>query len=719
MKIFIHRGLSYLGGVLVILVVLGSAVFVMLPTIIKWQANNWFESQGLVSSIDDIEINLTDGQFIIRKLVVNDAAGAIHLNIGYLLVQVALSDLFDKTVTVEKINAGDLYIDTEQNKQGLLKVAGIGVGARPISNNSVTEKSEIESGSTESNPWRFSLAEILINKIKFCYQIEETVSSRNYHSCASLDAFNWNGKANYTLYPGSERAMSQLRAEFSTSAYGFLVNDIQLGRTVVRFDVLNLDDVRVNGINDIQIKQILLEKYFALQEKIAGQASGEADFLLSNNRLVTSNIRFKDLSGLDIDSLHVEGLVASIQVNPDRSLEIQNVLREYSLPEKKTVEQKKATNMEPSEKPIKVRLGELVIGGNSRVAVRDESVTPVYSGQLNNIQLVLSDIDMSDRSGNTRVNLSLVIGEQGEIKTNGSIRLFAEKPTLSLNVRVTGVNIGEFDAYAHNIVQHKIRSGHLDANMDIQIDNGNLDTSSEVTLHKFYVEALDKQEASQYKEKLGIPLSSALSLLRERDDRISIKMPVKGNVENPDFSLADIVRKVSIVAIKEAVINYYTPYGLVKLLTKGFDLATALRFEPVLFDAGQWKIDAQDTEQLDKLAGLLTERPRVHLVICGHATRSDFKTLFPEEARKVKVLLEKKKKQAESENGELPTITGKMDVPIADNTKKMLEELAVTRGKLVKQYLVDQHKIETGRLILCNPVFDYTDSGKMRVEISI
>ena len=55
----IKRSLSYTGGVIVVLLVLALITITLLPITIKWQVNNWFEEQGLVSQVKDVELNLT------------------------------------------------------------------------------------------------------------------------------------------------------------------------------------------------------------------------------------------------------------------------------------------------------------------------------------------------------------------------------------------------------------------------------------------------------------------------------------------------------------------------------------------------------------------------------------------------------------------------------------------------------------------------------------
>ncbi|WP_455217923.1 DUF748 domain-containing protein [Kaarinaea lacus] len=794
----LKRGLNISGGVVVILLILAVVSYLLLPTIFKWQANSWFEAQGLDSQIEDVEINVTDGQLIIRGFSVAEA-GKNLLSMGHMLVQVSLGDLLSNKLTIEKLDVGEGYLDVNRNHEGLVKVAGIVLG------------SEKEPSTVENDTWQVVASGVFLSKIKVCYRAEETSSSDAYFACGNLEAFEWNGAASYRHYPDSNKALSEMILDAGISIYGFALEDmlsrktiasidslhidgvkvegrdnvnvstirldrlvyqlslqgekavtgkdyelsidqlnavalsvknlhevrvttLNAGKTglsmqadqenrldVMRFDELKLAGVQATGINKLSFDQVDLSGYRALQIPASGEPAEQVNYIFSSKQFNASGFLIRDLSDINADRLHVAGLDMLVVYDSTESFAIQNAIKQVSPPENDRDKGaiKDNTGQKVDSRPVTVKIGELVVDDGSRVFIRDESVKPVFKTSVDNIQLTLKNIDMVDKHSKTQINLSMVVGEHGKISANGMAQIFDQHPTLNVDADVSGVNVGDFDVYANRLIRHKVKSGHLDAKLDVKIDKGKLDSNAKVTLHKFYIEESDRDEQDQYEESLGIPLSTALSLLRSRDDSININIPVTGDVEKPEFSVGDIVRKFSALAIKEAVIHYYTPFGLVKLLTAGYDLATALRFEPVTFDTGQSDIDGNDKEQLDKLETLMTERPGVHLVVCGYASRDDFTALFPGEAKAIKKQLEQRKAEKQSLGESEMSVLDEQEVAIEEKAREKLDELAVMRGKAVKQYLVDQLKIKSDRLILCNPKFSYADTGKARAEITI
>lgn len=801
-----QRGLTYFGGSIIILLVFGVIAYVLLPVTIKWQVNGWFEEQDLSSQIEDVEISLLDGEVIIRGFRVDDASTNL-LNIGHLLVNINLHDLLTRKLTLEKVNVGQGYLDINRDQEGLMRAAGITLGDKK--DVATKNNGNKESGVDENNIWQIVLSEILLSDIRLCYRAEEMASSAAFFSCGRLSAFEWNGVARYTFHADTERALSEMYINSSARLNGFVVEDMISGHILARIDAMQVNDVKIEGINKINFsgaelrhlmylmplreekstknyeisinqlkagsfavnninevnistlnfgetrlsmlmdsndsldvmrfdelafKQISiaganqisfehvdLSNYHALQTSSPAGSKEEPEYIFSSKQFKAKKFTIRELSSISGEALQVAGLNMLIVINPDGLLDLQNTIdRVYpsaSVQEKQVA--KTSSTRKSDAKPISIKIGELVVDDNSRVVFRDESVKPKFNSDFSDIRLTLREIDMTDEDKKTWVDLSMMVGDQGKVHAKGNMKLFADRPSLDINAGLAGINVGEFDVYANQLLKHKVKSGHMDAKLEVKIEKGQLDSKAKLTLHKFYIEKLDQQDEGQYKEKLGIPLSTALSLLRSRDDSIKIEIPVTGDIESPDFSLGDIIRKFGALAIKEAVIHYYTPFGLVKLLTASFDLATALRFEPVLFEIGQSEIDELDKQQLDKLSVLLLERPNIHLVICGYATRQDFSTMFPGAAKDIKKLQEQKKsKETPGDDAELLVKT-EPDVNLREEHREKLEELASNRGKAIKQYLVEQHNIETKRLILCNPKFNYADEGKARVDITI
>jgi outer membrane protein OmpA-like peptidoglycan-associated protein len=698
--------LSFLaGGVILAALILVVSIF-MMPVAVKWYANNWFASHELHSNIESVEFDMTDGLLMLDGLSVKDSEGT-HLKIDHLLVQIKLLDLLERKILIQNVELAGLYVDVVKRKDNVMKYAGV-----------VSQKTNkalpADTNSDSSVPWTILLEKVELKDIEACYLEPALQNMAAYHACTKIDNLEWQGKSKYTLYKDSELRSGSLIISSALKVSGFSLDDLRLKRTVMRFDEMDINNLKTVGVGDIQIHSIILDDYQAFQSSLVNDDIGIQPYLVSLDRIRLDNVKTTNLSNIAIESMLIDGVQARLSRATDGSINIQKIIGEFSLPNNKEAPAK----VKPAEESasISLSLKHLAIDGKSVIDVQDASVAPLFSNRLSNITLKLDGVDTSDKKKISQMQLGFTVGSHGSVQAKGNVQLLAKRPTVSLNAKIVGVDIAKFNVYANELLQQQVKSGHLDADLHISIKKGVIDAKSKITLHKFYIEALGAEQASQYKETIGMPLNSALSLLREKDDRITLKIPVTGDIENPEFSFNDVFRKVSADAIKAAVINYYTPFGLVKLLAAGYKLATALRFEPVSFEPAQSGLDEKGKQQLDKLAKLLNQRPKIRLVICGQVVRKDFESLYPSQAKKLEKA-EREKKAEQSVASDM--VRSEVPSSITMKQKNKLIDLAILRGKMVQQYLVEQHGVDPNRLILCNPTFSYADRGDARVEISI
>ena len=121
-----------------------------------------------------------------------------------------------------------------------------------------------------------------------------------------------------------------------------------------------------------------------------------------------------------------------------------------------------------------------------------------------------------------------------------------------------------------------------------------------------------------------------------------------------------------------------------------------MNFDPLVFDPGSSMLTSAHESQLSKLSELLTERPGIHLVLCGSTNLGDRDKLFSE-------IIDPKKAPP----------------PLSAERREKLKQLAVERQENVKNRLVTQGKIAHNRLILCEPEHSDQADALAGVEISI
>jgi len=200
-----------------------------------------------------------------------------------------------------------------------------------------------------------------------------------------------------------------------------------------------------------------------------------------------------------------------------------------------------------------------------------------------------------------------------------------------------------------------------------------------------------------------MPLDKTLVLLRKKDDSIHLDIPITGDVNNPNFNPMDAIITATSKAATVTLITFYTPYGLIYAGGNiAFDLATALNFDPITFSPGSSELQGENKAQLDNLSKLMTEKPGIHLTLCGVTNQQDAAVLFPDF-----------KEQIED------SIKAAKAFSLTASQAKKLEDLAQQRQVNSKNYLIAEHAIAHERLILCAPEHKTDKEAVAGVEINI
>lgn len=371
-----------------------------------------------------------------------------------------------------------------------------------------------------------------------------------------------------------------------------------------------------------------------------------------------------------------------------------------------------AAASEPAQSATLIRIGEIAIEGDSRVAFLDESVSPHFRLNVAPLRVQVRDIDSAQKAKASAVSLNAKLNEYADVDIQGEVFAFADKPTLKLSGKVRSLELPPLSSYTEPQLGYNLSSGHLNADISLKIDQGTIDSENQLRIKQLKLEPSNPDKMEKFSKKLSMPLDAALSLLRDKDDNIKLKLPVKGDLESPDFDIADAINQSLGTAMKFAAMHYIKlalqPYGTLISLYQAAGTAgkmmTSIRMDPVNYAPNAAVLDEAATSYLQTSLKLLTERPKLNIKICGKAGREDYAAMVQAQA------LKSGKKAA-------PLVKEVAQLPPEIN--EQLLKLARERGDAVKRYLVEQGGIDAGRLFVCHPEVDFAEESKPRAELLI
>ena len=662
-----------------------AVLLALVPPVARMAIVSWLEQQGVTASIEKIDIGYVDGTIDVINAEGKNPQGH-GFAVAHLHVDFSWQALFDKVLHIDRVRISGLTLDTVQHEQGLQSVAGIDLTA-PAADTAVTETTDdTDTGTT----WRIRLGPIQLTQLTTCHQFPAALQ----HVCLQLQAFDWQGQI--VLDP-NQAISKQLSVSGTLDVRDILFEDKQHQQTVVMAAAFQVADIQLHSLDAIMIKQIAFDKWQLFPAKTSDQLAQ----IVQLNKLQLDELAWTQ-NQLALKQITVGGLGAYIQRNKNGQWQLVQHI-EKLMPKKAVVKQKDtkatATTKTSATTPTKlaVKVKEIQFKDGQPLVFIDNSLSSALKVTAQIKKLQLSHIDTANEQQSSKLVLHIVTDQHGDIDLSGKVQLLAKTRSFDMAGEIKGLDLRPVGAYLESGVGHRVKSGQLNAQLKLVAKNGKLNSELGLDLKQFQLKKKTKGEADVIDEALGMPVDSALNLLRNRDNSIQLAIPITGDVDNPEFDPSDAIYKATSKAITSAIISYYTPFGLVTAVEGLINLATAIRFETVLYEPASDVLSEEQKAYLDKMLELLTERPQLHLSLCGFSNQTDLMLLLPEEAERLKQGDTKYSSQDQA-------------------TLSVLSALAARRAEAVKLYLVEKG-IGADRLILCEG--EYDSEGIAGVDISI
>ncbi len=536
--------------------------------------------------------------------------------------------------------------------------------------------------------FNIKLGSIRILDSEVCYEQLSSESNNKIQAidyCLNLASSEWKGDIAITTPAGTKPLLLSLNGGLSLSS--FITTNNLLNRDLLSFEKLAIYKIALNSFEDLAFDNLELDnaaglELTSIEDKHTMTAAnlGLSAFSYRNNTLAINKVAINDL-GIEIT------------LNKDGSLDFEKWKIDTTEQQATDITEAEA----PDAEPIKIKLGEFSLKTSRLVEFTDLSVTPNMTIGLKELRFNIKDLDSENPRQESPIEFSATTTRHGTVEIKGVAMPFESKPSFDATGKITGLDLRAASPKAEQAIGHIIKSGQMNADLNLLSKEGQLDSNIALVLHHFKLKAKSKEDAAALDKKFGMPINQSLMLLKDKKDRIKLDIPITGDINNPEFNPTDAIIKATAKATSVTLITFYTPYGLAyaggNVL---FNIATAMNFEPLIFDAGSAQLTDAHNEQLATLAKLLVERPAVHLTLCGSTNLNDRNKMFTE-------ILDKTK----------PT------PPPSSERLKRLNQLGSERQENVKNHMVSVGKIAHERLILCEP--EHSDDAEAigGVEISI
>ena len=190
---------------------------------------------------------------------------------------------------------------------------------------------------------------------------------------------------------------------------------------------------------------------------------------------------------------------------------------------------------EPTGKPMQLHVGSLRVV-DAAVTYNDHTLPDEFHFPITGLNVSADDLTTAG-GNNAQVRATLPGGGHLMVRWKGNLANWKSYQDIFLSIK--GLDMRQLGPWAVAYTGYPIEDGIFGLTTRLAINNSNLDNQNKIDIYKAKVGDRRKDVSAEVK----IPLKAALYILKDKDDKILIEMPVKGNIDNPEFNYMKVVWK--------------------------------------------------------------------------------------------------------------------------------------------------------------------------------
>lgn len=236
----------------------------------------------------------------------------------------------------------------------------------------------------------------------------------------------------------------------------------------------------------------------------------------------------------------------------------------------------------------------------------DDSLSPAFVAKIYELTGTANGLS-SDRDTRSQFALEGRVDEFGYAHLSGSVNPFAPRDRSAFRVQLRNIDLATISPYSMRFAGYRIASGHMTLDLHYRVRDSLIEGDNKITLEKITLgDQVDSPDA------LKLPFELAIALLKDPDGTITLQVPVKGNLDDPEFSLAPLIWKAFGNLIGNIVAAPFR--ALANLLGGGSEEQGGA----IAFNLGSSRLLPPEQEKIARIAAALAKRPELKLEIPAH-----------------------------------------------------------------------------------------------------
>jgi len=383
-------------------------------------------------------------------------------------------------------------------------------------------------------------------------------------------------------YINSVANMKILNGELATN----LMIDIDAAKAKPLLDIKG--DIKVSSLNVIET---------TLNEEF-----------LSWENLTLNDMQFSyPAQSLALSAININEPFLRLVINEGSTTNIQQLMKveqeEPSNSETKNIKPEVKNDVASAEQSFTADISEINIT-NGKLDFSDSSLTPKFSAGIYSLNGDITGLS-SNEDSRAKIDLKGKVDKYAPVIIKGAINPLSHDAFTDIDMLFKGIELTTFTPYSGKFAGYAIDKGKLSLGLNYKLSNNKLVAENNVTLDQLTLgDVVNSEEAT------SLPIKFALSMLKDSEGVIEFNLPIRGDIDNPDFKYSSLVWG-ALGNLITGIIS--SPFKALASLVEGDND----NLDHVLFTANSFELNEAEQGKLDSLAKALLQRPSLYIEIRG------------------------------------------------------------------------------------------------------
>ena len=236
----------------------------------------------------------------------------------------------------------------------------------------------------------------------------------------------------------------------------------------------------------------------------------------------------------------------------------------------------------------------------------DESIQPTVNTGIQDLSGTIKGLS-SKQLSKAEVSLAGKVDKVAPINIQGQINPLSEDAFTNLKFIFQGLDLTAVSPYAGKYAGYPIAKGKLSLDLNYQVSKKQLVGENKVLIDQFTF-----GEKTESPDATGLPVRLAVALLKDRRGMIDIDMPVRGDLNEPDFRYGRVLLNALLNVITKVATSPFAALG-------GLVAGGGEDLQYIEFQAGAETLESGGQQKIESLAKALQERPNLRVEVVGAA----------------------------------------------------------------------------------------------------